>query len=100
MLKLLYTVKVTGKLPPVKLAPGRLPPPQQILPWVSVMVWVRVRVGGNLPGAIFQGGNFPSTPCQSRYTYPCVVKHSINSGPLETPAMELYTNISSLYLKR
>ena len=27
MLKLPYTVKVTGKLPPVKLAPGRLPPP-------------------------------------------------------------------------
>ena len=38
-----------------KIAPRRIAP-QQILPWVRVRVWFRVRVGGNL-----SGGNFPST---------------------------------------
>ena len=49
--------------PPVKLARKRLlpPPPQQISPWVKVRVWVRVKIGGNLPGSTLPGGNFPST---------------------------------------
>ena len=51
---------VTGKLPPVKLHPGRLPPPAT-RPWVRVRAWARVRVGGNLLGGNLPGGNFPST---------------------------------------
>ena len=38
-----------------KIAPRKIAP-QQIHPCVRVRIWVRVRVGGNLPG-----GNFPCT---------------------------------------
>ena len=50
MLKLPYTVKVTGKLPPVKLAPGRLPPPNKFFP--GLVLWFGLGLGW---GAIFRG---------------------------------------------
>ena len=52
---------MTGKLLPVKLRIGRLPPPPTNPPWIWAKVWARVRVGGNLIG-----GNFPCTVLNAR----------------------------------
>ena len=50
------TIVVTGKLAPEKLPPEDFP--SQSLPWVRVRGWFRVRVGCNIPGAIFQEAIF------------------------------------------
>ena len=46
--------------PRLKFPPRELSP-QQSPPLVRGGVWVKVRIGTNLPGGSLPGGNFPST---------------------------------------